>query len=531
MSLSATERDAQVAGQRNKEDSVPPKATARAPLIEMHSVSKSFPGVKALDGVDFDLRPGEVHVLFGENGAGKSTLINIIAGTFHQDAGTFSFMGESVRGLTPHRARVMGISPVFQEFSLVSEMTVEENLFLGREITHAGLLDRKAMRARSAKIIADLGFALEPRKKVADLSRAHQQMTEIVKALMGEVSVLILDEPTASLTERETVRLFELISRLKSSGVGIIYVSHRMGEIRQLADRITVLRDGRLVKTLDAEGVGENELVELMTGRKIDLLFPHVDHRPAETLLDVRGLTLGEGGVHNIDFHARAGEITGIAGLVGCGKSELIRAVYGLEPIMAGEIKVDGGDYQHPSPAESLERGVCYFPSDRVAEGLALGRPVRENVSVSALGLERFSNRSIIRRLNERRVVQEIVDQLGLRPPNIERRVGNLSGGNRQKVMLSRGMTRETRVFLFDEPTVGIDVGAKIEVYDLMKQLVGSGAAIVLVSSELPEVLHLCNRLYVMHRGRVVAELTGEDINEQRVLACFFLEDTPEIAA
>ena len=528
MNVSATDRDAQVADQQ---DSVRPPGAARSPLIEMHGVSKSFPGVKALDSVDFDLLPGEVHVLFGENGAGKSTLINIIAGTFHQDSGTFAFLGEPVQGLTPHRARVMGISPVFQEFSLVEEMTVEENLFLGREVTSAGLLDRKAMRERSAKIIEDLGFALAPRVKVADLSRAHQQMTEIVKALMGEVRVLILDEPTASLTERETVRLFELIAGLKASGVGIIYVSHRMSEIRQLADRITVLRDGHLVTTVDAEGVGENELVELMTGRKIDLLFPHVDHRPAETLLDIRGLTLSEGSCEDIDLHARAGEITGIAGLVGCGKSELIRAVYGLEPIASGTIEVAGKPYDDPSPGGSLDRGVCYFPSDRVAEGLALGRPIRENVSVSALGLEKFANGFVIRRLGERRVVQEIVDQLGLRPPNIERLVGKLSGGNRQKVMLARGLTRDMRIFLFDEPTVGIDVGAKVEVYELMKQLVDSGAAVVLVSSELPEVLHLSNRLYVMHNGRVVAELAGEDINEQRVLACFFIEDTEEAAA
>ncbi|MEZ5931927.1 MAG: sugar ABC transporter ATP-binding protein [Alphaproteobacteria bacterium] len=531
MSLSATVPDAAVAGQPGQTKAAPSPGAAQAPLIEIRGVSKSFPGVKALDDVDFDLRPGEVHVLFGENGAGKSTLINIIAGTFAQDSGEFAFMGEPLRGLTPHRARVMGISPVFQEFSLVAEMTVEENLFLGREIARGGVLDRKAMRARSADIIQDLGFALEPNRKIADLSRAHQQMAEIVKALMGEVKVLILDEPTASLTERETVRLFELIAELKSQGVGIIYVSHRMAEIRELADRITVLRDGRLVKTLDAEGVGENELVELMTGRKIDLLFPPIDHQPAGTLLQIEGLTLLNGDAREIDFYARAGEITGIAGLVGCGKSELIRAVYGLEPIAAGDIKIAGETFAHPAPAASLARGVCYFPSDRVAEGLALGRPIRENVSVSALGLERFARKGIIKRLGERKLVQEIVGQLGLRPPNIERLAGNLSGGNRQKVMLSRGLTRETRVFLFDEPTVGIDVGAKVEVYDLMKALVGEGAAIVLVSSELPEVLHLCNRLYVMHQGRMVAELTGDDIEEQTVLACFFREDGDGVAA
>jgi ribose transport system ATP-binding protein len=350
-------------------------------------------------------------------------------------------------------------------------------------------------------------------------------MTEIAKALMGDLKLLILDEPTASLTESETVRLFQLIGDLKAQGIGIIYVSHRMGEIKQLADRITVLRDGKLIRTLDAEGVHENELVELMTGRKIELLFPHVAHQPAGILLAVRDLTLANRVVEGVDFHARAGEITGIAGLVGCGKSELIRAVYGLETIASGSIEIEGESYDRPTPAKSLKRGLCYFPSDRVVEGLALGRPIRENVSMAALDLDRFARLRIMRRGAERRIVQAIVDQLALRPASVERLVGNLSGGNRQKVMLARGLTRTTRVFLFDEPTVGIDVGAKVEVYGLMKQLVESGAAIVLVSSELPEVLHLANRLYVMHRGRMVAELTGGDIEEQTVLACFFQDE------
>jgi len=496
-----------------------------APLLEMKGISKGFPGVQALDSVDFDLRRGEVHVLFGENGAGKSTLINVIAGTFPPDNGSFRFEGRDIRGLTPHQARIMGISPVFQEFSLVPDMTIEENLFLGREITTGGVLNSGAMMRRAKEVIEELGFHLDPKKKVRELSRAHQQMTEIAKALMGNVRLLILDEPTASLTEAETGRLFSLIDRLKHENVGIIYVSHRMREIKELADRITVLRDGKLIKTLDAEGVSENELVELMTGRKIDVLFPAINHAPGETMLDVKDLTLANRAVEGVDFFARAGEITGVAGLVGCGKSELVRAIYGLEPIESGHIKVGGEPYLHPAPARSLKHGICYFPSDRVVEGLALSRPIRENASMAALDLAQFARMRVLQRGSERRVIQEIVDKLRLRPPNIERIVANLSGGNRQKVMLARGLTRETKLFLFDEPTVGIDVGAKIEVYELMKQLVENGAAIVLVSSELPEVLHLSKRLYVMHRGRMVAELTGNDINEQAVLSSFFQDE------
>ena len=506
------------------------REAANSVILEMTDISKQFPGVLALDHVDFELHHGEVHVLFGENGAGKSTLINIIAGTYTPDTGTFRYDGRDITHLTPHKARLMGISPVFQEFSLIPNLTVEENLFLGREMDRAGFLRKSAMSERAEEIISMLGFDLNPKKRVSALSRAHQQMVEIAKALLADVRLLILDEPTASLTEAETYKLFELIERLKSDGVGIIYVSHRMREIKQIGDRITVLRDGRKIETCNAGDVGENELVEMMTGRKIDVLFPKIEHKPADTLLEIKNLTLAGHLVEDVSMIARAGEITGIAGLVGCGKSELVRAVYGLEVIEEGEIIIKGERIETPRPNDSLNRGVCYFPSDRVVEGLALERPVRENASMAALYLARFSRMRILDRTNERNVVQDIVDRLKLRPPNIERLVGNLSGGNRQKVMLARGLTRETDVFLFDEPTVGIDVGAKVEVYELMKELVDNGAAIILVSSELPEVLNLSNRLYVMHRARVVAELLGDDIQEQAVLSCFF-QDKEEKAA
>jgi ribose transport system ATP-binding protein len=494
-------------------------------LLEMTGVCKRFPGVLALDEVDFDLRAGEVHVLFGENGAGKSTLINIIAGAIAPDAGEFKFLGRSLVRLKPHAARVMGISPVFQEFSLVPELTVEENLFLGRELGAAGFLNHAAMRAKARAVISELGFDILPDRKVAELSRAHQQMVEIAKAFLTEVRLLILDEPTASLTEAETRNLFALVGKLKAAGVGIIYVSHRIQEFQRIGDRITVLRDGRKIATVRSGDVSESELVELMTGRKVGVLFPPIDHRPAERLLEVEDVTLADGSAQNVSFYARAGEITGIAGLVGCGKSEIVRAIYGLEPIASGAIRVKGEEMAaHAAPIAMLRRGVCYFPSDRVAEGLALGRPVRENVSIAALDLPTFSWRRLLRRASERRAVQAIIEKLKLRPPQIERAVAKLSGGNRQKVLLARGMTRAISVFLFDEPTVGIDVGAKIEVYELMKSLVMEGAAIVLVSSELPEVMNLSNRLYVMHRSHMVAELRGADINETEILSHFFRE-------
>jgi len=506
-------------------------ARDKGPLLKLAGVSKRFPGVIALEHVDFDLRHGEVHVLFGENGAGKSTLINVISGTYPPDEGTFEFRGETINRLTPHAARLMGISPVFQEFSLAPELTVEQNLFLGRELTRAGVLDRAGMKAKAQEVIDLLGFDLVADRKVRELSRAHQQMVEIAKAFLADVRLLILDEPTASLTEAEAEKLFGLVAKFKGAGVGIIYVSHRMREIKQIADRITVLRDGRKITTVNAADVSETDLVELMTGRKISVLFPHIEAHPGEKLLEVEGLALANRTVADVSFYARAGEITGIAGLVGCGKSELVRAVYGLELIESGVVRLGGAVVSKPTPAAMLKRGLCYFPSDRVAEGLALGRPVRENASMAALDLPTFARAGVLQRSSERRVVQSIAERLKLRPAHIERAVANFSGGNRQKVLLARGLTRDINVYLFDEPTVGIDVGAKTEVYGLMKDILATGAAIVLVSSELPEVLHLSHRVYVMHRSRMVAELTGADINEQQVLSHFFREHTDEPAA
>ena len=494
-------------------------------LAELKGITKRFPGVVALDEVDFDLRAGEVHVLFGENGAGKSTLINIIAGTYPPDQGRFYFEGREVAHQSPYSARRAGISPVFQEFSLAPNLSVEENLFLGREQVRLGVLNKTRMHAEACEMLADLGFDLDANAIVGELMRAQQQMVEIAKALLQDVKLLILDEPTSSLTERETTRLFELIDRLKRERVGILYVSHRMSEIKQVGDRLTVLRDGKKIGTVEAAEVEETQLVEMMTGRTFDVLFPEIDHRPAEVLLNVKNLTLASGRLDDVSFSVHAGEIVGVAGLVGCGKSELARAVYGLEDIAAGEIVLEGAHISQPTPAMMLGRALTYFPSDRLAEGLSLPRPIRENISMAALDLPAFSRFRWLRRARERVEVGKLVKKLQIRPPQMERTIDFLSGGNRQKVMLARGLTRNTRVFLFDEPTVGIDVGAKSEVYELMKNLAESGAAVLLISSELPEVLNLANRVYVMRQGRIVAELAIGDLTEQAVLSWFFEHD------
>lgn len=503
---------------------VPPVPTAggTAPLLSMRGISKRFPGVVALDHVDLDVYAGELHVLFGENGAGKSTLINILAGTFAPSGGHFQFDGADMVALTPQRARDIGIKPVFQEFSLAPNLSVDENIFLGKELTSGGFLNRGRMRQRAYALMEELGFEIEPSRCVGTMSRAHQQMVEIAKALLDDARLLILDEPTASLTERETGRLFQLIAKLKAQGVGIIYVSHRMREIRALADRITVLRDGLLVATVDAGAVSDSELIELMTGRKIDVLYPKIAHRPREVTLEIRNLCLDDGAVTDANFVARAGEVTGIAGLIGCGKSELIRAVYGLEVISSGKVWVAGALYDAPTPARSLDRGIAYFPADRVGEGLALGRTILENVSIAALSHKPFSSYGLVNVSTERSTVRTLMNRLNLKPPHIDRNAAILSGGNRQKVMLGRALTRDLNIFLFDEPTVGIDVGAKLEVYAFMKELAEAGSTVIVVSSDLPEAINLCNRLYVMHRGTVVDEMSGVDMTEQKVIASFF---------
>jgi ribose transport system ATP-binding protein len=493
-------------------------------VLRLSGITKRFPGVLALDNVDFDLRAGEVHVLFGENGAGKSTLINIIAGSFPADAGTMVFHGEQVRLQSPHHARQLGINAVFQEFSLVPTLSVQDNLYLGREITHGWVIDKRAIREGSIKALDELGFHIEPDARISHLSRAQQQMIEIAKALQGNLSILILDEPTASLTENESERLFDLIDRLKREGLAIIYITHRMQEIERIADRITVMRDGRRIETLDARDATEEGLVELMTGRTVDALFPEIPYQPGEIALQMENVTTANHRIRDVSLFARAGEVVGVAGLIGSGKSEVGRACIGIEKVSSGTITVAGSVTKRPSPKDMLKRGVLYVPPDRRVEGLVMTRPVRENISLAALELTQFARAGVLRRKRERNEVSTIADRLRLRPGNIERSVAEFSGGNQQKALVGRGLTRDIRVFIFDEPTTGVDVAAKAEIYQLMKELCERGAAIILISSDLPEILHLAHRVYVMHRGKVRAELEEEHITEHAVLSYFFDE-------
>ena len=522
----------------------------------MENISKQYPGTLALDDVSLDVRASEVHVLFGENGAGKSTLIQAIAGVHRPTAGKIILKGREEVINSVHHARELGISAVFQEFSIVPQLTVEENLFLGSELTRGGILNKSQLRAMAQETLDRLGFPLRPNQLAMYMSRAEQQMIEIAKAFRTKPAIMILDEPTASLTERETERLFSLIGTLKSDGIGIIYITHRMSEILRIGDRISVLRDGKFIKTLEVATTTQENLVELMTGRVIDQIFPEIKANPGDTLLDIKNLTVLDGAettVDDVSINVKAGEIVGIAGLVGSGKSEIGRTCFGLENIINGKIDFcgetvfDGYEFINKLTTRNmLSRGLYYVPSDRREEGLAMMLSVRENISLSALDLPKFTNRLFLRRKNEKRVVNDIAKKLDLVPLNIERNMEHFSGGNQQKAligkalvrierhmehitgggqqkaMIGKALVRDVTLFIFDEPTVGVDIGARMLIYRAMRDLCKSGAGVLLISSDLPEILHLAHRTYVIHRRKLQAELTAKETTEQNVLGYFF---------
>jgi ribose transport system ATP-binding protein len=493
------------------------------PLVRLQGLNKSYGSFRALTEMQLDLCPGEVHVLFGENGAGKSTLIQILCGVQRFDGGSYELFGEPVTSLTPAEARRRGISVVFQEFSLIPEMTAEENLFLGHEMIRGGRLAKRAMRARAQALLDRLGFDLRPDARVSTLRRAHQQMVEIAKALLFDCRVLVLDEPTASLTDHEAEQLLTIVEQLRAEGLGIIYVSHRMAEIDRLADRITVLRDGRHIATLPRERASHAELIELMTGRSFESFYPVIRRDAGAVKLRLAGLSLPGSLARDVSFDLRGGEVLGLAGLAGCGKSDVIRALFGLERPTAGEITLGETRLHGHGPRQAIAAGLCYLPSDRSTEGLAMRQPIGANATMAAVDVPRFSRKGLGLRLRaERDFARDVVERLKIRTPGLAASPDQLSGGNKQKVMVARGMSRDFEIYLFDEPTVGVDVQAKLEIYQVIKELTEAGKAVVVASSELAEVLHLSHRLLVMREGEVVGALEGEAMTEDAVLSLFF---------
>jgi ABC-type sugar transport system ATPase subunit len=493
--------------------------TSDAPLLEMRGIGKSFPGVRALSDVSLTLRAGEVHVLVGENGAGKSTLMKILAGGLPADEGEILVDGKPARIDSPRAAELLGIGMIYQEFTLVPQLTAPENIALGDEPMRGPLVDERAVRAQAERELAELGLDLPLDVPVSQLSVGQQQVVEIAKALARHARIIVMDEPTAALSEREIERLFAIVARLKAGGAGIIYISHRMDELPRIADRVTVLRDGRAIETRAAAEFPADEIVRAMVGRRLESHFPELPAvaPDAPAVLQVRDL-VREPAVRGISFDVRAGEIVGLAGLVGAGRTEIVRAIAGADVPDRGEVRVDGSRVRLRAPEDGIDAGIAFITEDRKAQGLVLGMTVRENVTLAHLA-EYVARDHLIDRKRERDAAETMIAELHIRTPGSEQIVRNLSGGNQQKVVLAKWLLGKARVFLFDEPTRGIDVGAKAEIYALMLGLVARGAAIVMVSSDLPEVLGLSHRILVIRGGAIVAEFSRADAAPDRVIA------------
>ncbi|MFN2450376.1 MAG: sugar ABC transporter ATP-binding protein [Candidatus Baltobacteraceae bacterium] len=485
----------------------------------MRDIGKSFPGVRALDGVTFDLREGEVHALVGENGAGKSTLMKILAGAQPADSGTIAIDGQPAAVDSPAAAERLGIGMIYQEFNLVPALTAVENIVLGNEPVRGMLLDEKAASARARQVFDELGITIPLHEEVSRLSVAQQQLIEIAKVLSRHARIIVMDEPTAALTEREIDRLFGIIQKLKARGTGIVYISHRMEELPRIADRITVIRDGKAIDTRAIADFPPDDIIRAMVGRRLVSHFPQLPDVSAQApvVLDVRDLRRAPA-VNGVSFQVRAGEIVGLAGLVGAGRTEIARAIACADVPQSGTITIAGKTQKFRAPIDAILAGVAFITEDRKGQGLVLGMAVRENVTLAHLA--QFVNREmLIDRVKETAVTRGYIDELRIRTPGPEQEVRNLSGGNQQKVVLAKWLLGGAKVFLFDEPTRGIDIGAKGEIYNLMVNLARNGAAIVMVSSELPEVLGMSHRILAISGGRIVREFARGEATPDAVIA------------
>ncbi|TMJ39456.1 MAG: sugar ABC transporter ATP-binding protein [Alphaproteobacteria bacterium] len=500
------------------------------PLVELRGISKSFVGVRVLNAVDFDVRPGEVHALLGENGAGKSTLIKVIAGVHAPDAGDIVIDGAPVKFANPGQAVKAGIAIVYQELLLFPELSVAENIFLNHAPkTPWGALDWAQMRARSRALLDDLdSHHLDVDAKVGALSVANRQRIEIAKALSQNARVVIMDEPTASLAEADVQQLMTIVQRLRDRGVGIVYVSHKLPEIFALADRVSVLRDGNYVGTKAITEVTERSLVSMMVGRSIDQLFPKEEAKIGAPRLELRDVSHGKG-VRNVSFAVRSGEIVGLAGLVGSGRTETALTIFGITPATSGEILIEGKPVAIKSPQQARDLGIAYVPEDRGLQGLVRPQTIAENISLTVL--RKLARAFIVDRGKEDRLARDFIKRLGIRARGPGQAARQLSGGNQQKVVLAKWLAAEPSILIMDEPTRGIDVGAKSEIHGLMSKLAQNGLAILMISSELPEVLGMSDRVLVMNGGRIVAEIERKNATPETVGAAMTLAQTQEEAA
>lgn len=487
-------------------------------ILEIKNVTKEFPGVLALDNVSFNIRRGEVHVLIGENGAGKSTLMKILSGVYQANGGKVLLNGNEIDFSNPKEAQLAGISIIYQEFSLIPYLNAVENIFLGREYKKNGVLDKKGMREEAKELLEVLDVEIDLKKSVNQLSVAEQQFIEIAKAVSINDNVLILDEPTATLTNQETKILFKLINNLKEKGVTMIFISHHLEETFEIGDRLTCLRDGQWVGTEDISDLDEKKIIKMMVGRDIGDTFPkRAESVKKDIMLEVKNLKRNEN-EDFVNFKLKKGEILGVAGLVGSGRTEMARALIGADKVLSKELFIKGEKIVINSPAEALENGIGLIPENRKSQGLILGLSVKDNISINSLNKILKSN-LFINKKEEKKRSQKLVEDLNIKTPSLKQAVKNLSGGNQQKVVLAKWLGVESNVLIFDEPTRGIDVGAKLEIYKLMNELVEMGISIIMISSELPEVLAMSNRIMVMHNNKIKAVLeNNEDVDQETIM-------------
>lgn len=483
-------------------------------VLSLRNIVKQYPGVLALDKVSLDFVEGEVHALLGENGAGKSTLIKVIAGAIEPDAGVIHIAGQDYAKMTPHLARGLGVEVIYQEFNLVPSMSVAENIFLGDKTGRGLLVDTKVMVQRAKEVFTQFNIEIDPNALVRDLPSAQQQIVEIAKAVSKNVRLLIMDEPTAPLTVSEVESMFEIVRRLKQNGVTIIYISHRLEEIFRIADKVSVLRDGRYIATRRIQETNRKELISLMVGRELKENYPARQHAPREVALEVRNLS-GNGDV-DISFSLRKGEILGFSGLVGAGRTELARVIIGAEPAESGEIFLDGAPVRIKSPQDAINLGIGLIPEDRKNQGVFLDMDVKWNISFSKV--RQLSRYAVVDQRQETAVAEKYRDLLKIKTPSLSQQVKNLSGGNQQKVVLAKSLAAESKVLIFDEPTRGIDVGAKQEIYSLMRELANDGIAIIMISSDMEELLGMSDRIIVLSEGRFAGEVAREQFSQDLIL-------------
>ncbi|MCQ1058096.1 ribose ABC transporter ATP-binding protein RbsA [Photobacterium sp. ZSDE20] len=498
------------------------------PILELKDIEKAFPGVKALDKTSLNVYPGKVMALMGENGAGKSTLMKALTGIYHMDAGEIRYQGETVNFNGPRHSQEAGISIIHQELNLIPELTIAENIYLGREKTNSfGGIKWSQMYREADALLARLNVKHSSRSLLGELSLGEQQMVEIAKALSFKSQVIIMDEPTDALTDTETESLFKVINELRDEGTGIVYISHRLKEIFEICDDITVLRDGKFIGQRAVADIDEDTMIEMMVGRRLDEQYPRVDAKHGTTCLEVKGLN--GAGVKDVSFTLDRGEILGISGLMGAGRTELMKVIYGALKRESGDVVLDGKAINPLSPQDGLANGIAYISEDRKGEGLILGLSVKENMSICSL--EQLSKGVQLQHYDEVTAVEDFIRLFNIKTPSHNQIIGNLSGGNQQKVAIAKGLMTRPKVLILDEPTRGVDVGAKKEIYQLINQFKSEGMSIILVSSEMPEVLGMSDRILVMHEGKISGEFMAEDADQEKLLACAVGKQINEVAA